>query len=61
MKAHGRSQKERRRKKRENEIKSQLFTDDMFNNIQVPEIKPIVKKRETERRKRTEERFSFRN
>ena len=54
--------KEEGRKKRENEIKSQLFTDDMFNNIQVPEIKSIVKKgRETERRKRTEERFSFRN
>ena len=38
--------KEEWRKKRENEIKSQLFTDDVFNNIQVPEIKPIVKKEE---------------
>ena len=44
--------KEEGRKKRENEIKSQLFTDDVFNNIQVPEIKPIVKKEEKKNRRK---------
>ena len=59
MKAHGRSQKERRRKKRENEIKSQLFTYDMFNNIQVPEIKLIVKKEEKPKEEKEQKKDSL--
>ena len=45
--------------KREKEIKSQLLTDDMFNNIQVPEIKPIIKKEEKPKEEKEQKKDSL--